>query len=328
MATIDIVVPVYNVEKYIKRCIDSLIHQTFKDIRILLIDDGSTDQSAAICDAYAEQYENITVLHKENGGLSSARNAALGMAKAEYIMFLDSDDYYDETVCEKAYTLAERENADVVAFGIALVGADGRQKPYGAQHLEIANPEISEEQRKQLVFCFGHVVNKLYRRECVEGVRFPEGLILEDYFWSSVIASRVERLCFLEEDLYYYCTNPQSITHAPNPLHKFDKFKIMELIIEYYREQGLYDPYYESIEYLCTMFCFVNGCKSAILGYENPYDVVDYAVKMMHNQFPKFYKNRYYKARNVWKVRALAQLLYHWPRLYIALASLKKRVKK
>lgn len=324
MAAIDIIVPVYNVEKYLTRCVDSLLNQTFNDIRILLIDDGSTDSSPVICDRYAAEYENVEVVHKPNGGQSSARNVGLGMVNAEYVMFLDSDDYFEIRTCEKVYRKAEEERADVVAFEIALLDKEGKIRPYDAKLLEVSDTALSCEQKKQLFFCFGHIVNKLYRHSVLEGVSFPEGLILEDYYWGCVIANRVNRWATLKEALYCYCENPNSTTHAPSLKHKFDKFKIMELVIKHYRDNGLYEDYYDCIEYLYTMFCFVNGCKSAILGYDYPDDVIEYARKMIRQMFPNFWKNTYYKTRNGKKEKVVAFLLYYFPRVCIVMGRLKR----
>lgn len=110
---ISIIVPVYNVEKYLKECIDSVISQTYKNLEIILVDDGSTDKSGEICDEYSKKDSRIKVIHKENGGLSDARNVALDIAKGEYIGFVDSDDYVEKDMFETLYKLAEEHNTEI-----------------------------------------------------------------------------------------------------------------------------------------------------------------------------------------------------------------------
>lgn len=130
MYEISIIVPVYNVEKYIRRCIDSLITQTFKSIEIILIDDGSKDTSGAICDEYALKDERVKVIHKENGGVSSARNVGLDNATGTYIMFCDPDDYVDPTWCEKLYNSIIKRGF-YSACGYAIVNGEGERNLAG-----------------------------------------------------------------------------------------------------------------------------------------------------------------------------------------------------
>ena len=115
---ISVVVPVYNVEKYLERCVDSILSQTVKDLEIILVDDGSTDGSGAICDAYASRQERITVCHKENGGLTSAWKAGLALASGKYTGFVDSDDWIEPDMYERMLELAEREQADMTVCGL------------------------------------------------------------------------------------------------------------------------------------------------------------------------------------------------------------------
>ena len=122
---ISIIVPVYNVEKYLERCINSLVHQTMKEIQIILVDDGSTDKSPSICDDYAKKDKRILVIHKENEGQGIARNYGLARASGEYVCFLDSDDYYELDTCEKLYEILKETNADMCCFGYQINDKEG-----------------------------------------------------------------------------------------------------------------------------------------------------------------------------------------------------------
>ena len=133
---VSVIVPIYNVEKYLLRCIDSLIAQSLKDIEVILVDDGSPDQCPQLCDEYAEQYKNIKVIHQKNAGLGMARNAGLKIAKGEYIAFVDSDDYLDTDALEKLYQTAKKESADTVLGAYCRVDAYGNILP---QHTPMVN---------------------------------------------------------------------------------------------------------------------------------------------------------------------------------------------
>ena len=121
MPHVSVIVPVYNVEEYLRKCIDSIVAQTLKDIEIILVDDGSTDGSGTICDEYASQDKRVRVVHKINGGLSSARNTGIEAASAPFLMFIDSDDWVEPNFCEKPYLAAKNNNADLVLFSFRIV---------------------------------------------------------------------------------------------------------------------------------------------------------------------------------------------------------------
>ena len=125
MPTISVIVPVYKVEPYIRKCVDSILGQTFSDIQVILVDDGSPDQCGKICDEYAKQDNRVEVIHKENGGLSDARNAGIPYAKGEYIIFLDSDDYIDERMVERLHSLLNETNASIAACDFLCFFEDG-----------------------------------------------------------------------------------------------------------------------------------------------------------------------------------------------------------
>lgn len=176
---ISIIVPVYKVEKYLKRCIDSIVNQTYENIEIILVDDGSPDNCGNICDEYAEQYKRIKVIHKENGGQSSARNAGLDVAKGEYIGFVDSDDYIDEEMYEQLMKIALDTDADIVECE-CRAGKSDNFSVFGknTRTIEIYNNIESIEK-----FYFGEQINgianmvwdKLYKRYLFDNIRFLDG---------------------------------------------------------------------------------------------------------------------------------------------------------
>lgn len=206
---VSIVVPVYNVEKYLKECAESLINQTYKDVEIIFVDDGSTDNCPQIVDEYAEKYERVQVLHKLNGGLSSARNCGVLKARGEYIMFVDSDDYLDLSAVTTLMTAAETTGADVIEAGLT---ANKDLLAFGSGGVELIG---KEELLKQFFSEKGLTVTacgQLYRRSLFKDTVFPEGRIFEDYATTFKLVQAAEKIATVDKNLYYYRDNPSSIT--------------------------------------------------------------------------------------------------------------------
>jgi len=204
---ISIIVPVYKVEKYIHRCIDSVLSQTFSDWELILVDDGSPDNSPLICDEYAKIDEHIRVIHKGNEGQAEARNVALDIAKGDYIMFLDSDDYLHSSTLEDIYALALKENADIVQFPFIrgnhevfpLIKEDRSYQIFD-------NRSIFYSSVQKIILC-----GKLYRADLWSDVRMPKGkLNYEDDATTWKLYYKSERIIYVNTPYYYYYENPHS----------------------------------------------------------------------------------------------------------------------
>lgn len=215
MPNISVIVPVYKVEHYLRECVDSLLTQTFSDIEIILVDDGSPDGCGAICDEYAQKDARIRVIHQENGGLSRARNAGVALARGDYLCFVDSDDYVDSAYCETLYDLINNSDCDFSVCGVCRF-EDGK-KPETAlvkgKNNTIANVDFLRMQLEKKSE-FG-VWNKLYRRAIFDRIRFTEGKIHEDVIWSGDLARNlVNGVVITERQLYFYRQREGSIVHA------------------------------------------------------------------------------------------------------------------
>ena len=216
---LSIIVPVYNVEKYLEECVDSLLNQTLQDLEIFLVDDGSTDRSGAIADRFAkENPDRVHTLHLENGGQGRARNAALPMAQGDYIGFVDSDDWIERDMYEKMLDRAEKTGADVVVCDFLEHYADGREQTLPACFQD--HP----------LSAAGSSCNKIFRRSLIGDLRFPEGLWYEDFYFSAVMLLRSKRTEFIPEPLYVYRRGQESTMHNNNARKNLDMLKIMELI--------------------------------------------------------------------------------------------------
>lgn len=211
MKKISIIVPVYNVEPYLKRCVDSILGQTYQDFELILVDDGSTDGSKEICDEYGQQDDRIIVIHKENGGLSDARNAGLEIASAPLIGFVDSDDWIDCKMYERLVAAIERYDAQISCCG--FLRTDGASS-FGSWSYGLTECVSAERALKDIMVSWpGNVVvwNKLYRSTLFTNVRFPVGEIHEDNATFYQIIGASQRFVYIEGQYYYYFQRPNSI---------------------------------------------------------------------------------------------------------------------
>lgn len=223
---VSIIVPVYKVEPYLYRCLDSIVNQTYTNLEIILVDDGSPDKCPCICDEYAAKDNRITVVHKKNGGLSDARNAGLDICKGEYISFVDSDDWISEKYIDTLLNLATRENAD-----IAIVN-----------HKHVTNFSVIENKKESSIKCFSKeqalfrliaeqhqpfVVSwgKLYRKRLFNCIRFPVGKSHEDEFVAHLLINESVNIVYSDEIMYFYNQRPGSITKGNHTIDKIDAFE-------------------------------------------------------------------------------------------------------
>lgn len=211
---ISVIVPVYNVEKYLERCVKSIAAQTYKDLEILLIDDGSTDKSGKMCDDFQQTDSRIKAFHKQNGGLSDARNYGIEHSAGEFISFVDSDDYIDEKMLETLHRLITENDADLAVCS-AMDVFEGKEV---TQVKEIKEFNLNKvESYKYMLRGDGipSACNKLYKRQTVGNVRFPVGKLYEDGFFTPQILKRVEKTAVTSKPMYYYFRRADSITTKP-----------------------------------------------------------------------------------------------------------------
>ena len=223
MPKLSIVVPVYMVEEYLKKCVQSLLNQTFKDIEILLIDDGSHDKCGEICDEFAKIDQRVRVIHKSNGGLSSARNVGIGVAKGEYIGFVDSDDWVAEEMYEKLIDAADSNEADIAVCGIYHVKHGKTSVYYSFDNEQLI--EHDEAVKKVLLNQFKSFAwNKIYKKKLFEGLRYPVGWYHEDLALTYLLYERANRVICIRGVYYYYLKRPGSITFKATAECKYHDF--------------------------------------------------------------------------------------------------------
>lgn len=232
---LSVIVPVYNVEAYLEQCLDSIVKQTYKNIEIILVDDGSTDRSGDICDKYAVLYEFITVYHKENGGLSSARNYGLEKALGEYLAFIDSDDWVKESMFEVMVEGAIESEADVVICNCIRYFTQENQK---AREIKEKNATIYKGQRAVIrLYSDFSACNKIYKKILFQNIRYPEGKLYEDARTTYRIAEKVNTLMVTPEPLYFYRQRETGIMGTFQKENYLDRVHVWTEIYEFEKDK-------------------------------------------------------------------------------------------
>ena len=244
MPKISVIVPVYNVEKYIDKCLKSLTQQTLQDIEIIIVNDGTLDKSVEIIEKYVkENPSKIKYYEKENGGLSSARNYGLEYATGDYIAFLDSDDYVETNMYEEMYNLAKKENADMVECDFIW------EWDYGKKIFDKRREYKTKEEmmKKPRVVAW----NKIYKRKIINKykIRFPEGLIYEDMEFFYKLLPHLNKISYINKYFVHYTQREDSITNKQTQKVE-DIFKILDNIFDYYIDQKLYNKYEKELKYM------------------------------------------------------------------------------
>lgn len=254
MNKISIIVPVYNVESYLHYCVKSVLAQTYSNWELILVNDGSPDRCPQICDEYAEMDYRIKVIHKANGGLSSARNAALDIAKGDFITFLDSDDYLHQDTLSDVIKIVSEEDIDIVQFSFIrgtsnifpAIKKNTKKKFYD-------NHTIFYSNIQKIILC-----GKFYRRSIWDGIRMPIGKINEDDATTWKLYYRSKKIVYINTPYYYYRVNPTSIMSNQRKLLKLDFIEHYQERISFFENRG---------EKLLTDLSKWRFCLPLMLGY-------------------------------------------------------------
>lgn len=216
---VSIIIPIYKVEAYLRRCLNSVINQTYTNLEIILVDDGSPDNCPQICDDYTHKDHRIVVIHKKNGGLSDARNAGLDVCKGKFISFVDSDDWLDEKYIEVLLNLADKNNADITIGEHEKICND---KPFFIENKKEKSLALSTQDALIILFKRNHLSfilswGKLYRKSLFDEIRFPEGKFHEDEFTTYLIFQNAAKIVYTPQVLYYYFQRVGSTMGTPHP---------------------------------------------------------------------------------------------------------------
>lgn len=268
MPEISVIVPVYKVEKYLDRCIESIVNQTYPDLELILVDDGSPDNCPAMCDAWAERDERIRVIHKKNGGASSARNAGLKNAKGNWIAFADSDDWLDKNALKTLYDLAKKYNVPMAIGGMRVVQEDTNVPVVKKRDAKV----LSHADLMSRFFRLNgepdthSVCGVIIQRDILDGYTFIEGKMNEDVEACYYLARKCEAAVYTEAPLYNYFKNVEGVTNSGFSKKKLDLLDVWEVVHKQVEE---YTPEYRyACEMNCKRACFTLLTQMNLNGYD------------------------------------------------------------
>ena len=314
MPTISVIVPVYNVEKYLRSCIDSILAQTYTDIEVLLVDDGSTDGSGAICDEYAQKDSRVRVFHKENGGVSSARNLGLDKALGSYFLLCDSDDAIHPQLCEMAITKIQKNGLDCLIYGYRCVDEETTlvEIQYDIpkiENIELMNceqvlQEILRGNRFRMLAC-----NKLYKAELWENIRYPVG---RKYGDDTSVTYRLMDLCqkvgYVQTPYYYYRMRQGSALHSNISEANLQLFDAYNELLTFFASNHPKMMEYACNAYIVRIFDFLHGLKN------NP-DRVE-LVSMLYKRIKEKAKTIFKHGHPTIKQKLLIRFMMLSPKLF------------
>lgn len=304
---VSIIVPVYKVEKYLPNCIESVQRQTYVNWELILVDDGSPDNCPQICDECASRDDRIKVIHKENGGLSSARNAGLGIFKGDYVTFLDSDDFWHKDYLKIMLAMCEENGADIAQCGFI------RGEKTSFPNIE-GKPVVSVYDNHSIFTAYATKIvvwAKMYKRYTLEGVTMPVGLINEDDWTTWKLYYKAKKVAVTSQPLYYYTVNPTSIMGQAKKKPNFKYLDAYKERINFFVGTGEKD-----LEHCSRM----QLCKSMVLSYCNPH-LSDEDRQMVKSRFDESYDvivNSEYISTTF---KVLFRLFHHFPMMASKLAQ-------
>lgn len=289
--SVSVIVPVYNVEKYLDECLSSLVNQTLSELEIIVVNDGTKDNSQSIIDHYVKQYPNKVVsLIKENGGLGDARNYGIPYAKGEYIGFVDSDDIVHLEMVEKMFNKAKLEDSDLVLCDLEYFYETSSEKMVKEGLVQIENIDVNKTVFLSPLFAW----NKLYRRSLFieSGLKYPVGLWYEDIPVTVPFFTLAKKISYVHETLIYYRQRSTSIMGSvDNPKVK-DIFDIMHLCLNYFKDHNLLETYHDELEFLFLEHLMLNGGFRFLLSHKYK-DYLAFSIDTLDLNFPHWRNNKY-----------------------------------
>ena len=239
---LSVIIPIYNVEKYLRQCLDSVLQQTYTNLEIILVDDGSPDNCPQICDEYAARESRVKVIHKINGGVSSARNAGLDAATGEWIGFVDSDDWLLPDMYEKLYNAVKCENADLAICGYQYVDENNEPLSYNISVIKdevLTKSDAFSKLVEKRYWYYITVYNKIYAKKIFNRLRFPIGRIHEDEFTAHHIFDVCEKIVTVSDILYMYIQRKDSTMGKPFFVKRFDGVDALYDRYKFFKAKGL-----------------------------------------------------------------------------------------
>lgn len=300
MFKVSVIVPVYNTRKYLRECLRSLEKQTIDSIEIIMVNDGSTDESITIMEEFVRKYpDRFVLINKENGGQATARNMGIQESHGEYIGFVDSDDKVDKNMFQKMYQAASCGDYDYVECHYHYVE---EQKDGSLKELETRG-NIRAYKNKKDMFIDPQVSpwNKLYKRELLidNEIKFPEGVIYEDTSFFIKSIPYINKAKYLDEKLVYYYLHSNSTMNKNKSVKVADIFKVLEDYLKFYKDRELYEEYKEELEYFTTKIILCSSLSriGRVTDKDLKKQLLDKSFEFINKWFPNYKNNRYYTGK-------------------------------
>lgn len=294
MKKISVIIPVYNMEKYLAKCLDSVLYQEYDDYEILIIDDGSTDNSRDIIDYYMEKYsDRIEVVCQKNKGLGGARNTGIENAKGEYFLFLDSDDSLENNVLCELDKEINRTNAQIIVYGIKTISENGGELQR-IEHEQKKHEKLDLKSNRDIFLILPAAWNKLYHRDLFikTGIRFPEKVWYEDIRTIIKLYPIAKGISFIDKCYYNYLQRSGSIMNNSNVKRNIEILYAFDDIIEYYNKNQLMESYQDEIEFLAIQHIFIAAIVR-VLRQDSKSDLIKVFDNYMKEKFPNYKSNKY-----------------------------------
>ena len=312
MKKVSLIIPVYNVQAYLRKCLDSVAAQTYQNLEVIIVNDGSPDDSLQIALEYTAKHPNFQCYTIENRGQGGARNYGLDQATGEYVTFLDSDDYLVPQCVERMVAAAEESGSDIVAANCYDVREDGSVLLAYRNAYKKATTSLAEE--PEVLFNRVSPWGKLYKRELFEGLRFATRVWYEDMRLMPKLYFRAKQVTYIEDSLVYYVQREGSTMNNRNYARNLEIIDAFEDLLGYYREQGAYDTYKDALEFLVIEQIAVSAIARVAMGKGKERNQVLAKMQEYLSAFDKLYGNPYLKsqARNRKIILWLNQHRWYW----------------
>lgn len=286
MKKVSVIIPVYNVENYLRKCLDSLVNQTLKDIEIIVVNDGTTDNSQEIINEYVKKYpKKVVSIIQENGGQGAARNTGLLHAKGEYIGYVDSDDYVEENMYEELYKKAKEEDSDIVICGNNVV----------KENYELFSKEDVDKE-----FLLGKMAvwNKIYKKNIIvdNKIQFRSKVWYEDLDFTMKVYFSSKKISYVDKPLYNYLLREGSTMNNNNIKRNLELIEAFDSLIDYCKDKKIYNKAKDEIEFLCIYHMYIFAI-TRVLNTNNNYKakiaIINKFRDYINSNFPNFKQNKY-----------------------------------
>lgn len=293
---VSIIIPVYNVEKFLDKCVESVVNQTYTNLEIILVDDGTRDDSGIMCDRWQKEDKRIKVLHQENGGLAHARNEGMKLATGQYVLFVDSDDWIDRDMVETLLKGCVENDAQIAICRYRGIYKDHIVEQESDESFVCSGEEALKyhvcEKEERYCFCYA-VWNKLYKREIITGIKFPKGKHFEDVGYTSKVLYSAKRVYYIDKPMYNYVIERKgSIMNEGFTARKVtDELQLLDKEIDFFHAENLGKYADVSIEKLLEKIYIYYWCVLRSDGITNKEECID-ILKRLHFKYKDFYSHK------------------------------------